>query len=93
LGESGVQTFDTISRITPHVASPDDIASFERLLLPLGYDGPATVDYRRRPDGRLAVFEINPRFGGSLMRPAHEDDLVMSLRTVLDNATPPRRWR
>lgn len=66
-----------------------DFADFERLLVPLGFDGPANVDYRHRPDGRLAIFEINPRLGGSLMRPENAHDLAGALRSIVRHA----KWR
>jgi hypothetical protein len=70
-------------------AHPADIQAFEQLLLPLGFNGPANIDYRRRPDGSLAIFEINPRLGGSLMRPDHVRDLAGALQAIVRHAT----WR
>lgn len=70
-------------------ARPAEIRAFERLLRPLGFDGPANIDYRRRRDGSLAIFEINPRLGGSLMRPEHIADLAGALRVIVRHA----RWR
>ena len=90
LGESGVQSFESIVRRESWTAEAADLEAFGRLLGPLGYDGPATIDWRRRPDGRMAVFEINPRLGGSLMRPEGETDLARMLRLVLQHARPPR---
>jgi predicted ATP-grasp superfamily ATP-dependent carboligase len=37
-----------------------------RLLRDLGWTGVAMVEYRRAPDGRAVLMEINPRFWGSL---------------------------
>lgn len=70
-------------------ARPADIAAFEVLLKPFGYSGPANIDYTRRPDGTLAIFEINPRLGGSLMRPQNVRDLAGCLRMIVRYAT----WR
>lgn len=75
--------------IKRHRARPADIRAFEQLLLPLRFDGPANVDYRRRRDGSIAIFEINPRLGGSLMRPEHVRDLAGCLRAIVRHA----RWR
>jgi len=90
LAESGIQTAKSIVRSEPGEAQAADLEAFERLLGPLGYDGPATIDWRRRPDGRPVIFEINPRIGGSLIRPEREADLAMMLRLVLQHARPPR---
>lgn len=73
----------------PWRASPSDIRQFESLLEPLGFDGPANIDYRRRPDGSLAILEINPRLGGSLMRPDTVADLAGALAAIVRHAT----WR
>lgn len=70
-------------------APAEDLAAFESLLAPLGYDGPANIDYRRRADGSLAIFEINPRLGGSLMRRKNAGDLASCLATIVRHA----RWR
>lgn len=49
-------------------ASAAHVAAFEALLRPLGYDGVCNIDHKLTPDGRLKIFEINPRVGGSLLR-------------------------
>ena len=63
-----------------------DLAAMERFLVPTGYDGPCNVNFKRRADGRIAVFEINPRFGGSLMRPDGLADLAEAVRVLIDHA-------
>ncbi len=62
------------------------VAAIERLLLPLGYDGPCSVDYTLRPDGAIAVYEINPRFGGTLMLRENLPQLQQALACIVDNA-------
>ena len=68
---------------------PSDLGDFEALLQPLAFSGPANIDYRLRPDGSLAIIEINPRLGGSLMRPDNLRDLAACLRAIVRHA----RWR
>ncbi len=69
------------------VACPSGAGTaIERLLLPLGYDGPCSVDYTLRPDGAIAVFEINPRFGGTLMLEENLPQLQQALACIVDNA-------
>ena len=80
---------EALTTIKGHRARRADLKAFERLLLPLGFNGPANIDYRRRPDGSLAIFEINPRLGGSLMRPEHIRDLAGCLSAIVRHA----RWR
>jgi glutathione synthase/RimK-type ligase-like ATP-grasp enzyme len=62
------------------------IAQLNRFLAPLGYNGPVNVDYRFADNGALKVIEINPRLGGSLMRPDNLDDLAEMLSTIIENA-------
>lgn len=69
--------------------SADEVAILERFLVPLQFDGPIAVDFRRRADGRLCVMEINPRFGGSLMKPEHAEDLEAALAAIVAHAKPP----
>jgi biotin carboxylase len=90
LGPSEVQSLETIVHSEPWTAGATELDAFAQLLGPLGYDGPASIDWRRRPDGRLVVFEINTRLGGSLMRPDREADLAGMLRLILQHARPPR---
>lgn len=75
--------------IRPWRASPGNIREFESVLEPLGFDGPANIDYRYRSDGSLAILEINPRLGGSLMRPDTVADLASALTVIVRHAT----WR
>lgn len=63
----------------PVEVSPADLADMARLLEPVGYTGPCNLNFKRRANGRIAVFEINPRFGGSLMRPEGLPDLAEAL--------------
>lgn len=67
---------------------PEALAMFERFLLPLGYDGPANIDTRRGADGVVKVLEINPRLGGSLMRPEKAADRRELLAALVASAEP-----
>jgi predicted ATP-grasp superfamily ATP-dependent carboligase len=66
-----------------------DVAILERFLEPLGFSGPCNFNFRRRPSGEMAVFEINPRFGGSLFRPARHADLAEALNVIVAHV----EWR
>jgi len=67
---------------TPPVA----IEWLEKILTPLGYDRPCIANYKIAPDGSPRFFEINPRFGGSLLQPRQKAELLESMRCILDNA-------
>lgn len=69
-------------------ASPAVLAAFERVLVALRYSGPVSFDWRA-PGGRVVIFEINPRFGGSMMLPINHADLTAALTAVVQNARPP----
>jgi carbamoylphosphate synthase large subunit len=69
------------------IAISDEIrAQFERLLSPLDYSGPCNFDYKRSDSGEMAVFEINPRFGGTLMKPENIAHLQQALSCIIQNA-------
>ncbi len=63
-----------------------DLATLARFLEPTGFSGPCNVNYKRTGDGRIVVFEINPRFGGSLMRPQNRADLAEALAVIVAHA-------
>lgn len=69
------------------VTIPDSVLEkLESFLLPLAYSGPCNVDCTWDDDGRLVVFEINPRLGGSLMRPENAVDLAACLSVIIAHA-------
>ncbi len=72
-----------LQRITATAAR---LAEFEAFLAPLRFTGPVNIDYRIRADGRTAILEMNPRLGGSLMRPANASDLHAALSVLLAQA-------
>ncbi len=57
-----------------------------QVMQPLHYNGPCCIDYRIREDGRIAVMEINPRLGGTLMKPPFVEDLRVFLRCIIRQA-------
>lgn len=61
-------------------------AQIECFLRPLGYSGPCCIDYKIKPDGNVCVLEINPRLGGSLMKPHNVSHLAGLLRCIIANA-------
>jgi hypothetical protein len=67
-------------------ASELHIAAIEALLTPLSFSGPCNVDYKIIADKKIVVLEINPRLGGSLMRPEHVDYLKEALRCIVTTA-------
>lgn len=73
-------------RSEPCTLTDDQLASLERFLIPLDYDGPCNVDHKIMSDGTLRVLEINPRLGGSLMLPQYVDDLAINIALVIAHA-------
>jgi hypothetical protein len=63
------------------------VRQIEKVLAPLAYSGPCNLDYKLGPDGKIRIFEINPRLGGSLMMPQYGEDLRQALSCIVDNAT------
>ena len=56
------------------------------ILAPLGYSGPCCANYKVLPSGEIAIFEINPRLGGSLMNPRNIDLLRQAMAHIVYNA-------
>ncbi|WP_249680958.1 ATP-binding protein [Roseococcus pinisoli] len=72
------------------VATPGRIlAQFRDFLVPLRYSGPCNVDYKIRPNGEAAIFEVNPRLGGSLMKHENLDLRREAVALILDRARCP----
>jgi carbamoylphosphate synthase large subunit len=70
------------------IATPDPVLrQIEIVLLPLAFSGPCNVDYKLLADGRMQIFEINPRLGGTLMLPAQAVDLRAALTCIIEHAT------
>lgn len=69
------------------IATPDPVLrQIEAVLQPLAFSGPCNVDYKRAADGRLQIFEINPRLGGTLMLPSQSKQLHAALACILECA-------
>lgn len=66
-------------------------AILESLLVPLDYSGPCNVDCTWDAAGRLKIFEINPRLGGSLMKPENAADLAACLSLMVAASAEPAR--
>jgi hypothetical protein len=81
-----IRTANMVNPVRPVAASASGLEQIETLLVPLGYCGPCNVDYKISNSGKLAVFEINPRLGGSLMRPENVDYLQGALSCIIEAA-------
>lgn len=62
---------------------PAVLKQFETVLAPLNYRGPCVVDYKILDDGRVQIFEINPRLGGTLLLKANAGLLREALGHIL----------
>ena len=83
-----IRTPDNIVGFDRFDADAAELALFERFLVPLAYDGPFNIDYRR-PAGRgPVIFEINARMGTSLFRPENRADLGATIRAIAAHARP-----
>ena len=69
------------------VASAAQLDQIQRFIAPLNYTGPCNIDYKLRPDGSIAILEINPRLGGTLMRPENVEDLSQALSLIIEKAS------
>jgi hypothetical protein len=66
------------------VATPAEVLKqFETVLAPLDYRGPCVIDYKIADDGRVQIFEINPRLGGTLLLKSNAGLLREALGHIL----------
>ncbi len=65
------------------------LRQLQEFLGPLGYTGPCNFNYKLMPNGTVMIMEINPRFGGSLMRPENAHHLQAALSCIIENALHP----
>jgi hypothetical protein len=76
--------------MAPFDPPPEVLEAMERLLRPLDYSGPCNMDYTLRRSGpetgRIAVFEINPRFGGTMFLPQTRSLLTEALTCLVVEA-------
>jgi predicted ATP-grasp superfamily ATP-dependent carboligase len=61
------------------------LAKFDETLSALNYSGPCNIGFKLQ-DSNLKILEINPRLGGSLMRPENVDLLADCLRVMINAA-------
>jgi hypothetical protein len=77
--------------MAPFDPPPHVLDALERLLRPLDYSGPCNLDYTLRPSGprtgEIAVFEINPRFGGTMFLPQTRPLLAEALGCLVSEAS------
>ena len=69
--------------VTP---SPLTVAQIATVLARLHFSGPCCANYKLRPNGDIALFEINPRFGGSLMVGSDRAVVREALSCIVNNA-------
>lgn len=86
LSEETIKTAETVLCMKKIETSTLIIKNIEKFLLPLKYSGPCNIDYKINSNGDLKVFEINPRFGGSLMLGSNIYDLKEALKALINSA-------
>lgn len=86
----GIPVFGDTTSVTASSRTLSDIA---RVLAPLRYSGPCCVNYKLLPNGEIAIFEINPRLGGSLMNPRNIEFLRQAMAHIICNAAQAERRR
>ena len=72
--------------VVPGTLTPRVRAQIADVLARLRFSGPCCVDHKIRDSGDVAIFEINPRFGGSLMTSANRAFLGQALACIVANA-------
>jgi hypothetical protein len=83
---ASIRTPSNIKGIRAATVSRLHLSQMERFLAPLAYTGPCNFDYKISDSGDIALMEINPRLGGSLMMPQNVDYLRAALSSIIENA-------
>lgn len=83
--ESGINR----GSVAESVAGLDDqhFEVFRKIFELTKFSGPACINFKI-VEGKPVIFEINPRFGGSLFRPRFRTQLLEALRTLIQHASP-----
>ena len=82
-GPAVVKTEDNDKNRRTIEAAPGVLQQIEAVLRPLAFGGPCIVNYKMRENGDVQIFEINPRFGGSLIQPAPAPRLREAVAALL----------
>ncbi len=72
--------------ITPIDTPPQVLDTIGRVLAPLGFSGPCAVDYSLAENGAMVIFEVNPRFGGTLTLSQNAGRLREALACIIRTA-------
>jgi hypothetical protein len=78
---------NTGETVRPVSVPARELFVLQSIIAPLDFSGPINFNYRRRPDGSVALFEINPRVGGSLFRPESGPILAAAIDAIAQHAT------
>lgn len=81
-----IRTPANVVKASRVAAEPHVLKAFEACLAPSNYSGPCNIDYKISDQGVLKILEINPRLGGSLMRPDAADWLTEALTCIIQHA-------
>lgn len=84
-----VRSAKSLQSFRPIPTTSGTLGQLRRFLAPLDYSGPCNFDYKLTPNGTLAMMEINPRLGGSLMHPKNAPHLQAALSCIVRNALKP----
>lgn len=77
-------------KIEKVIILPSVLDIFSIILKKCLFNGPCNIDYKINNDtGYPVIFEINPRFGGSLMRPENKTDLIKIVSSIINHINMP----
>jgi predicted ATP-grasp superfamily ATP-dependent carboligase len=84
--EGDIRVGVEFKRMAPVEAPAALFEAIKLMLRLLDYSGPCNIDYTIRDSGQIALFEINPRFGGTLFLPENRDRLKQALHCLIRTA-------
>lgn len=73
---------NTTIRSTKIESNSEALKVFDQIMSKTNYSGPCNIDFSYKSK-ELKIFEINPRFGGSLMKPDNKSLLAQALKAII----------
>ena len=64
-------------------SNSETLKVFDQIMLQTNFSGPGKIDFSY-DSSNLKIFEINPRLGGSLMRPENNILLAQALKAIIE---------
>jgi carbamoylphosphate synthase large subunit len=79
-----IKNHSTILQSEAFTLNSNQLDVFKKFIHCANYSGPCNIDYKLNDNGDPIIFEINPRFGGSLFKPENYNDLCLLMLSLIE---------